>query len=776
MRKILSIILVLLLLMSLLPMNFFALTTNAITENEVKTKINSFVLKYPAEKSNPKSNCYYFVKMITDSIFGHGLPSQNSNDSNNLNQYKFNHSTDGFKNWNCLGTLIIKDGTLTTNALKMLLSKAQPGDVIQMGYTKWNKDETQRTRNRHVMMVYSASETGIILYHAGSKVYYGVGIGSDKLNGSTGKEINWSQFKYYFCNSADGLSLYRSKKVDTTNLHNSHTYYDYHENSHPHKIYKKCSCGDWFYTGGTKKVSSCSSCYPKPSASVISADDITVYNGQSVTLKWSTSSNTSHYNLKYILNNKYYNVETGLMCQEYTYKFTSAGTYYFYVDSVNANGYTQSNIIKIIVLMHKWDYELIFTDGSRRINSPQVGKGTNITWRFYDGLSGKRYSQIAKYSYEIDISVRKGNKIIGSYTLKNRDEITLSQIFNEMGWYSFNFSVNSNDPNLVISTLVGGYSPFLVTQAEAILTPKIPKLYKKTSTSVMLEKISGYEYSKDGISWQNSNIFNNLNPGTEYLFYQRYAETKNTKPSVISNELIVKTNYICSDPGENHVYYDSCDTTCNLCGATRKITHTYKITTTKATITKNGSVIKKCTVCGSVASTTKINYPKTIKLSATSYTYNCKVKTPSVVVKDSAGKTLKKNTDYTIKYAIGRKNVGKYKVTVTFKGKYSGTKNLYFTITPVKTTVKSLTAGKKSLKVAITKKTTQITGYQIQYATNKSFKSAKLKNVTSYKTTSATIKGLSSKKTYYVRVRTYKTVKGVKYYSGWSTMKYKKTK
>ena len=163
-------------------------------------------------------------------------------------------------------------------------------------------------------------------------------------------------------------------------------------------------------------------------------------------------------------------------------------------------------------------------------------------------------------------------------------------------------------------------------------------------------------------------------------------------------------------------------------------------------------------------------------LSSISYAYNGKVKTPAVTVKNPAGKVLVKNTDYTVKYATGRKNVGKYKVTVTFKGNYSGTKNLYFTINPAKTTVKSLTAGKKSLKVAITKKSTQVTGYQIQYATNKSFKSAKNKYATSYKTTSVTIKGLSAKKTYYVRVRTYKKIGKTTYYSGWSAYKYKKTK
>ena len=164
-----------------------------------------------------------------------------------------------------------------------------------------------------------------------------------------------------------------------------------------------------------------------------------------------------------------------------------------------------------------------------------------------------------------------------------------------------------------------------------------------------------------------------------------------------------------------------------------------------------------------------------ISLSATTYTYNGSTKKPSVTVKNANGTKLT-TSSYTVTYASGRKNVGTYKVTIKMKGNYSGTKTLTFKIIPPKTTIKSLTAGKKSLKVAITKKSTQVTGYQIQYSTKKSFSSYSTKTVSSYKTTTVTLSSLSAKKTYYVRVRTYKTVNGKKYYSGWSTIKYKKTK
>lgn len=151
------------------------------------------------------------------------------------------------------------------------------------------------------------------------------------------------------------------------------------------------------------------------------------------------------------------------------------------------------------------------------------------------------------------------------------------------------------------------------------------------------------------------------------------------------------------------------------------------------------------------------------------------MKTPEVTVKDSAGKALKKNTDYTVTYASGRKNIGKYTVTVKMKGKYSGKKTLSFNITPTKTTISKLTAGKKSIKVKINKKTKQVSGYQIQYATSKSFNGAKTKTVTSNKTTTVTLESLKAKKLYYVRVRTYKTIKGKKYYSAWSAAKTKAT-
>ncbi len=221
--------------------------------------------------------------------------------------------------------------------------------------------------------------------------------------------------------------------------------------------------------------------------------------------------------------------------------------------------------------------------------------------------------------------------------------------------------------------------------------------------------------------------------------------------------------------------------TCTKCKTTKtetiaKIAHTYKTTTTKATTAKNGSTVTKCSVCGNVSKNTTIYYPKTITLSATSYTYDGKVKQPTVTVKDSKGNKIAAS-NYTVTYASGRKNVGKYSVKITFKGNYSGSKTLYFSIIPKATTLSSVTAKSKAFTVKWNKQATQTTGYQIQYSTDSKFaKNNKTVTVSKNSTTSTTVSKLSANKKYYVRIRTYKTVSGTKYYSNWSAVKTVTTK
>lgn len=169
-----------------------------------------------------------------------------------------------------------------------------------------------------------------------------------------------------------------------------------------------------------------------------------------------------------------------------------------------------------------------------------------------------------------------------------------------------------------------------------------------------------------------------------------------------------------------------------------------------------------------------------VKLAKTSYVYDGKVKKPGIVAKNDKGEKIT-SKDYTVKYATGCKNVGTYTVKVTFKGDYKGTFIKTFNINPKGTSLSKVKAARKSFSATWKKQSKQTSGYQLQYSTNKKFaKSVKTSTISKNTTVKKTVKKLSAKKTYYVRVRTYKTVKvgkkSVKIYSGWSAAKKVKTK
>ncbi len=201
----------------------------------------------------------------------------------------------------------------------------------------------------------------------------------------------------------------------------------------------------------------------------------------------------------------------------------------------------------------------------------------------------------------------------------------------------------------------------------------------------------------------------------------------------------------------------------------------------KATFSADGKLVTKCKSCGETLSTKKINKISNVKLSKSIYTYDKKAKKPTVTVKDTKGKKLKKGKDYTVTYAKGRKAIGNYKVTIQLKGKkYNGKETLTFRIAPAGTTVKSVKAGKAKVTVNWKMQTRNTNGYIIQYSANKSFRNVKQITISSNKAKSKQITKLSTKKQYYVRLCTYKNVKKngktTKICSDWSNAVAVKTK
>ena len=195
------------------------------------------------------------------------------------------------------------------------------------------------------------------------------------------------------------------------------------------------------------------------------------------------------------------------------------------------------------------------------------------------------------------------------------------------------------------------------------------------------------------------------------------------------------------------------------------------------TITKSGKWVYGCAWCNA---TTTVKIDPTgkkltkAKITVSNKTYTGKAIKPTVTVKYS-GKKLKKGTDYTVSYKNNKK-IGTATAIINGKGKYVGTRTVTFKITPKKTSIKKLSSGKKKIKVKWGK-VTNSSGYQIVVATNKGFsKNKKEIYVKSKSSDSKTITKLKAKKTYYVRLRAYKTVKGKKIYAPYTKTVKVKTK
>lgn len=158
-----------------------------------------------------------------------------------------------------------------------------------------------------------------------------------------------------------------------------------------------------------------------------------------------------------------------------------------------------------------------------------------------------------------------------------------------------------------------------------------------------------------------------------------------------------------------------------------------------------------------------------IKLSKTKYSYDGKLKRPAVTVYDSASNVIPSEY-YTVNY-LGNASPGKKKVTVTFKGNYSGSLYKTYTIIPKKQSVTSIKSPSyKKIKV-YWKKDKTVSGYQVQYSTSSKFNKDRKALTVSKKYRYKTIKTSKSNRKYYVRVRAYKVIDGKKVYGSWSKAK-----
>ena len=156
----------------------------------------------------------------------------------------------------------------------------------------------------------------------------------------------------------------------------------------------------------------------------------------------------------------------------------------------------------------------------------------------------------------------------------------------------------------------------------------------------------------------------------------------------------------------------------------------------------------------------------------TTVVYNGKAQKPQIQEVKVGGNKISSKY-YSISYK-SNKNIGTGYAVIRGKGKYkSYSCTVKFKIIPKATTITKITVAKRAAKVKW-KRVSGADGYQIQCSAGKNFKNAKTKTVKNI--TALKMSKLSGKRTYYVRIRSWKKVGKNVYYSGWSKVKKVKIK
>ena len=216
----------------------------------------------------------------------------------------------------------------------------------------------------------------------------------------------------------------------------------------------------------------------------------------------------------------------------------------------------------------------------------------------------------------------------------------------------------------------------------------------------------------------------------------------------------------CSESGKVEYICKYCGRIMDTVDAPPTGKHNYVNTTMPATTTNNGKVVSTCSVCGNVQKTTVIQKIASVKLNKASFVYNGATQKPTVTVKDAKGKVVNSKY-YSVQYPKGCAEVGTYKVTVVFKGLYSGKTSCTFKIVPGKAT--DLKAVSKKAGIAKLK-WSEIDGaqkYVIYYSKNSKSGFQKLTSTTK---TAYNVKNLKSGVTYYFYIKAYAKVGGTGLY------------
>ena len=305
------------------------------------------------------------------------------------------------------------------------------------------------------------------------------------------------------------------------------------------------------------------------------------------------------------------------------------------------------------------------------------------------------------------------------------------------------------------------------TKCNATVTETIAKLSHSYTATVVAPTCTTDGYTLHKCSVCGTSYKDSTTKATGHS-YGNSVVTK--QPTCTSEGTAIKTCAKCNAtvteklPAKGHIavtdkgYPATCTTAgktdgshCSVCNTVIKVQTVINATGHKssgwivdktASIGVKGSKHKECTVCKKVLETaeipalSRISISKaSVTLSTSTYAYDGKAKTPSVTVK-VGGKTLKKDTDYTVSYSNNTK-VGTAKVTITGKGNYTGSVSKTYSI---KNNFKKATVSGISNKSYTGKNITQSvtvkyngktlkkgTDYTVSYSSNKNIGTATVK-------------------------------------------------
>ena len=248
-----------------------------------------------------------------------------------------------------------------------------------------------------------------------------------------------------------------------------------------------------------------------------------------------------------------------------------------------------------------------------------------------------------------------------------------------------------------------------------------------------------------------------------------------TAKAAASSVAVGKTTTVSITGAKGTKSFKSSDTTIATISSagmvTAKKVGTVKITATSAATSNYNAASKTVTIKVVPAATASLaaeNQATGIKLTWKKVTgaNGYKVYRESTLIK-----TITSGSTVTFADAKANTNGTKYTYKVVAKGTtgdstLSRSRVIYRVARPAVSSVTNTAASKMTLKWG---KNAKATGYVIHYSTDKTFKSGnKSVTVTSASAVSRVISGLTKGKTYYVRIRTYKTVGSAKYWSVWS--------